>query len=142
MYQCDLKGHLFETHIQWNCSFTLLSFAYGMQQEEMLFVLFMERVYVWLPGELFHRPRQRQEYHADVMKSSISSIACALRNSTKVVCSCIKNSQLKLSFSSTQHSLGGWRRHKEESITVEPLQLKVQGHGVGLVIQKFLRKLE
>lgn len=53
-----------------------------------------------------------------------------------------KKQPAEAEFSSIQHSLGGRRRTIEESITAKPLQLKVQGHGVGLDIKKFLRKLE
>lgn len=136
MYQDDLRGLLFETYPV-KLFFHLCPLLMECSKERCSLCHFWR-----VPGELFRRPQQRQKYHADVMKSSLSFFACALKNSTKVACSWIENSQLKLSFSSTQYSLGGWRRPIEQSVTMEPLQLKVQGHGVGLDIHKFLRKLE
>lgn len=41
---------------------------------------------MWLLGELFHRPWQRYEHHADVMKCYISFTAFALKNYRKVAC--------------------------------------------------------
>lgn len=140
MYQGGLRGHLFEAHIQWNCSFTLISFAYGMQKGEILFVLLMESVYLRLSGELFHRPRPK------------AGVSCRCYELFYILhCMCFEEfhkSGLLLSKKQPaeaefqQHSLGGRRRSKEESITAKPLQLKVQGHGVALDIKKFLRKLE
>lgn len=49
-------------------------------------MLFVESVYMWLVVELFHRPGERCEDHANVAKSYISFTASALKNSTKVAC--------------------------------------------------------
>lgn len=62
-------------------------------KDKCYFMLFMESVYMWLLGELFHRPRQRYEYYADVTKSCISFTASALKNSTKVACLLNKEQQ-------------------------------------------------
>ena len=51
---------------------------------------------MWLLGELFCRPWQRSEYHADVTKSYISFTASALKNSTKVACLLNKEQQAEL----------------------------------------------
>lgn len=59
----------------------------------MLFMLFVESVYKQLVVELFHRPGDRYEGHANVAKSSISFSASALKNSTEVACLLHKEQQ-------------------------------------------------
>lgn len=56
-------------------------------------MLFMENIYIWLLGELSHRPWQRYEHHADVMKCYISFTAFALKNYGKVACLINKEQQ-------------------------------------------------
>lgn len=73
-----------------------MSFMYGIQKGQTLFILFMlctESVYMWLLGELFHRLWQKHECQADVTESYISFTASALKHSAKVACLLHKDQQ-------------------------------------------------